>query len=270
MSSFLVLPAPLPSTALTLGQLITDPLSSKSESLKPSTAPPSKQTTYPKHKDTIIYDDNGRFTSTHSFSNSNQASSHANLLDLTAEQMTHTTLEQPNTFFNQLRRDTATRTFLRKMTQEQTPVYFVTSIHTVRNPVFKKGSTEDRPGSPHLRLPVRRVDSASDITSSTKDPQQQDEECVLAVELLKVKCRVGASNEPHDLSDIEYSWSYHAPEELEEEEDGEEQLSIGLGKPLEANELRALAGMPLMEDTTAVDEGWDERSEYSDDGIGGF
>lgn len=114
------------------------------------------------------------------------------------------------------------------------------------------------------------MDSASDITSSTKDPQQQDEECILAVELLKVKCRVGASNEPHDLSDIEYSWSYHAPEEVDED-DGEEQLSIGLGKPLEANELRALAGMPLMENTTDGDESWDERSEYSDDeGIGGF
>lgn len=270
MSSFLVLPAPLPSTAFTLGQLITDPLSSKPESLKPSRAPPSKQTTHPKHKDTIIYDDNGRFTSTHSLSSSSQtSSSHANLLDLTAEQMTHTTLEQPTTFFNQLRRDTATRTFLRKMTQQQTPVYFVTSIQALRNPIFKKGSTEDRPGSPHLRLPVRRVDSASDITSSTKDPQQQDEECVLAVELLKVKCRVGASNEPHDLSDIEYSWSYHAPEHVDEEDDGEEQLSIGLGKPLEANELRALAGMPLMNDTT-VEDRWDERSEYSDDGIGGF
>jgi hypothetical protein len=273
MSSFLVLPAPLPATALTLGQLITDPLSSKSKSLKPSRTPPSKQTTHSKHKDTIIYDDNGRFTSTHSLSNSNKThSSHANLLDLTAEQMAHTTLEQPTAFFNQLRRDTATRTFLRKMTQEQTPVYFVTGIQTVRNPIFKKGSTEDRPGSPHLRLPVRRVDSASDITSSTKDPQQQDKECILAVELLKVKCRVGASNEPHDLSDIEYSWSYHAPEEVDvdEEEDGEEQLSIGLGKPLEANELRALAGMPLMEDNT-VDEKWDKGSEYSDDdGIGGF
>lgn len=267
MSSFVVLPAPLPSTALTLGQLVTDPLSTKSESLKPSRAPPSKQTIHSKYKDTIVYDDNGRFTSTHSLSNSSETSSHANLLDLTAEQMTHTTLERPTAFFNQLRCDTATRTFLRKMTQEQTPVYFVTSIQTVRNPIFKKGSTEDRPGSPHLRLPVRRVDSASDITSSTKDPQQQNEECVLAVELLKVKCHVGASNEPHDLSDIEYSWSYHALEEVDEEED-EEQLSIGLGKPLETNELRALAGMPLMKDTTTVK---DEGSEYADDdGIGGF
>lgn len=274
MSPFLVLPAPLPSAALTLGQLITDPLSSKSESLKPSRAPPSKRTTQSKYQDVIVYDDNGRFTSTHSLSNptSQTLSSNANLLDLAAEQMIHTTLEEPTTFFNQLRRDTATRTFLRKMTQDQTPVYFVTSLQTVRNPIFKKGPTEDRPNSPHLRLPVRRVDSASDIASSTKDPQQEDEECVLAVELLKVKCRVGASNEPHDLSDIEYSWSYHGPEEVDDEDDDEEQLSIGLGKPLEANELRALAGMPLMEHNKNVGkEGWDERSEYSDDdGIGGF
>lgn len=94
----------------------------------------------------------------------------------------------------------------------------------------------------------------------------EHDEYILAVELLKIKCRVGASNEPHTISDIEYSWSYHG---LQDESEKEEQLSIGLGKPLEAKELKALAGMPLNED--AAGERWAESSEYSDeDGIGGF
>lgn len=276
MSSLVVLPAPLPSTSITLGQLITDPLANTSASLKPSRVPNFKQAaTQSKYQDTITHDDHGRFTSTGSLSNlTGQASdSPSNLLTLTAEQMSHTTLDRPTTIFNQLRRDSTTRAFLRKMTQQGTPVYFVTGLQTVRKPMFKRavvdqGSTasaEATSDSPHFRLPVRRVDSADDMASTTKDPQQ--EEVVLAVELLKLRCRVGATNEPHAISDVDYSWSYHG---LDDDDDDElEQLSIGLGKAVETAELRAMAGM-MVDDGTA-EESWGRSEDESDDGgIGGF
>jgi hypothetical protein len=281
MSSLLVLPAPLPSTALTVGQLITDPLANKSASLAPSRAPPSEQTTQSNYQATITYDDNGRFTSTNSPSNP-PSSSHPNLLNLTASKMTHTTLSSPTAFFNQLRRDTATRTFLRNMTQHQTPVYFVTSLQTVHAPVFRRAPgtqdcTEVAPDSPHFRLSVRRVDSASDMHASSTGQQNADgddanNECVLAVELRKVKCCVGASSEPHALEDVEFEWSYHGLEDVNDEDENEDddgQLAIGLGKPLEVDEFRTLAGMPVSRHEDIVAD--DEASEASDDeGIGGF
>lgn len=273
-SSLVVLPAPLPSTAITLGQLVTDPISNTSASLKPSRVPSSKQNTQSKYQDVIAFDENGRFTSTRSLSNltGEALDTSSNILNLSAEQMIHTTLDRPTTFFNQLRRDTTTRSFLRKMTQHGTPVYFVTGLQTVRKPIFERedagqGFTETAPDSPHFRLPVRRVDSASNMAAS-QDASPQYDEYVLAVEMYKVKCRIGASNEPHTISDIEYSWSYHGLQEEDEEEE-EEQLSIGLGKPLEARELKALAGMPLGEEESH--ERWGESSEEEeDDGIGGF
>ena len=85
---------------------------------------------------------------------------------------------------------------------------------------------------------------------------------ILAVQLLKIKCRIGAVYEPHSIADLDYQWSYHTLE------DNDMQLSIGLGKALEANELRALAGMATGD--VDADGSWSSTYSESDDGIGGF
>jgi hypothetical protein len=137
MSPLLVLPAPLPSTSITLGQLITDPVYADSASLRLS-QPPTHTTSnvQPKYQDTITHDEYGRFTSTCFISKlAGQAHySHENLLLLDAEEMSHTTIDRPASAFNELRRDSTTRTFLRKMAQDNTVLsqkfVRVSTVHT--------------------------------------------------------------------------------------------------------------------------------------------
>jgi hypothetical protein len=268
MSPLLVLPAPLPSTSITLGQLITDPVYADSASLRLS-QPPTRTTSnvQPKYQDTITHDEYGRFTSTCFISKlAGQAHySHENLLLLDAEEMSHTTIDRPASAFNELRRDSTTRTFLRKMAQDNRSIYFVTGLQTLKNPSFKPAVVEHgvltEATTPSARMPVRRVDSASYMTSS--DPNDTAiEDSVLAVQLLKVKCRVGASSEPHCVSDLDYQWSYHTLDE-----DGL-QFSIGLGKALQQDELMALAGMADVEGGS--EKSWSSTYSESEDGIGGF
>ncbi|CAO2652376.1 Nn.00g006590.m01.CDS01 [Neocucurbitaria sp. VM-36] len=271
MSPLLVLPAPLPSTSITLGQLVTDPLYAESASLKPSTTPAHKEShVQSKYEDTVAHDDYGRFTSTRFISKlcGQPHYSHENLLLLNAEQMSHTTIDKPALVFNNLRRDSTTRSFLRKMAYQNNPVYFVTGVQTLKNPSFKRAVVEHgliaEAKTPQFRLPVRRVDSASSLDNSNS--ATETDESILAVELLKVKCRVGPSSEPHSVADLDYSWSYHTLEG----DDEDLQLSIGLGKALQATELRALAGISNEEEGYSEEGSWSSSYSDSEDGIGGF
>lgn len=228
-----------------------------------------------RYHDTVAHDEHGRFTSTRFVSKltGQPHYSHENLLLLKAESMSHTTIDKPTTVFNILRLDSTTRSFLRKMACQNKPVYFVTGVQTLINPCFSRAIVQHgivaEATSPQFRLPVRRVDSASNlgadttITATFGSPKDVEPlESILAVELLKVKCRVGSSSEPHCVSDLDYSWSYHA---LDDEDDI--QLSIGLGKALETGELRALSGIASEE--LGSEASWGEYAS-SEDGIGGF
>lgn len=269
MSRLLVLPAPLPSTSITLGQLVTDPLYVDAASLKPSETPAQREFhIQSKYEDTVAHDEYGRFTSTRFVSrlSGEPHYSHENLLLCNAEKMSHTTVNKPKAVFNTLRSDGVTRSFLSRMAHVNKPVYFVTGVQTLKNPSFKRAVVEHGLIAEArisdfclpIRLPVRRVDSASSLDGAS----DECDESVLAVELLKVKCRIGSSNEPHSVEDLDYEWSYHA---LEEED---MQLSIGLGKPLQATELRALAGIANEEEYT--DDSCSSSCSGSEDGIGGF
>ncbi|KAF2624996.1 hypothetical protein BU25DRAFT_130278 [Macroventuria anomochaeta] len=91
--------------------------------------------------------------------------------------------------------------------------------------------------------------------------EEDAKESVFAVKLMKVACRAGAKDAPHTLEDIDYAWTYHTLEEPDM------QLSIGLGKALQAKELRALAGI-------VIDEDFGEQGHYDhyfdDEGLAGF
>lgn len=234
MSKLIVLPTPQPSSTIVLGQLITNPFDLSS---KPTIQYPNKHS---RHQNTIAEDG----------------------------KISYTCLTQPRATFNTFRRDAAAQAFFRQPGLQRQPLYYVTGIQTLNAPSSKRavvgeGSVTEAPAS-EFRLPmhVRRVDSASNL-DNTSSVHQDKEETVFAVELVKVKCRVGAANEPHDMEDIDYEWTYHSLD------DDDLQLSIGLGKVMEAAEFRTLAGMA--DDENLTDASWDSRSEDDgDDGLGGF
>lgn len=110
---------------------------------------------------------------------------------------------------------------------------------------------------------VRRVDSAFGLDDNN-ETKQSDDETVIAVKLMEVRCRVGPSSEPHGVEDIGYEWSYHALE------DSDLQLSIGLGDVLRADELLAITGAQEEEFEELRGRRGYEQYDDEDDGIGGF
>ena len=243
MSRLLSLPAPLPSESVTLGQLLTNPLNPSSSSLKLHKSPDSRQlSTQSKDED--------------------------------AHATTHVTIDEPSQVFDNLRHEPTTQAFLRKTSQQQKPIYFVTGLQTSKSPCHKRAAMPHGPiteaastPQPQLHLPFRRVDSASNMASTSSPTKSEPSETILAVQLLKVRCRVGAVNEPHCISDVDYIWSYHL---IDDDEADDLQLSIGLGKVVEEQEWRALAGISQKREERGADRDWSYDYEDSDDGLGGF
>lgn len=176
--------------------------------------------------------------------------------------MSYTSVKQPIRAFDALREDQSAQTYFRSMASRNRPLYYVTGIQKLKNPtlqraVAKEGSlTSVEPtAEPKLRLPMHmRRDSAMDINDASN-------EAVFGIQVRKVRCRVGSSEEPHPIDDIGYTWSYHKIDQ-----DGL-QLAIGLGDVLKATELRALAGIVDEDDfTDASFDGEDSDEE----GLAGF
>ncbi|KAJ8116885.1 hypothetical protein OPT61_g1792 [Boeremia exigua] len=258
MSATLILPTPLSSSSFALGQLLTNPLDSASDSFRPTVNPAcNKPITQSRYEDIISHDEEGHFIS--SLGKAAQPVDHT--VVLSADEMSLASLTDPSAAFDALRRDTETQRFLRKSAIQRQPLYFVTGIQKLKNASYrrtpaKQGSTAEATRH-QIRLPMLERRDSAELESEEEDAN----ESVLAVELVKVACRAGAKDEPHSLEDIDYVWTYHALNEPDM------QLSIGLGKSLQAKELRALAGIALDEDFEAQGH-YDHY--FRDEGLAGF
>lgn len=261
MAGPILLPAPLAANSVALGQLILDPLNPEYKCYNDS--PPTsldKPFIQPNYRNIVAHDDEGHLLTSLGH---HLHSPHQNILLVQADQMSYASLKQPAAAFDTLRRAASSQSFLRKMALHRRPLYYVTGIQKLKNPSFKRavvkeGNIAELPASPDtkLRLPLHtRRDSALELEEAATD-------AVFGVELRKVKCLVGLRSAPHDLDDIDYEWTYHM---LDGEDDV--QLAIGLGKALDAAELRALAGIVSFEDFT--DDSCDSDS-FDDEGLAGF
>lgn len=258
MSNILILPTPLSSSSFALGQLLTNPVNSTSESFKPKVKPAySKPTTQSRYEDIISHDEEGRFVS----SLGKAASPVDYTVALNADEMSITSLANPSVAFDLLRRDTETQKFLRKSALQHQPLYFVTGIQKLKNASYRRTPARENSiagaTGQQIRLPMLERRDSAELESDSEDAK----ESVFAIELMKVACRAGAKDEPHTLEDIDYVWTYHTLDEPGI------QLSIGLGKSLQAKELRALAGIVINEDSEV--QGYYDHY-FDDEGLAGF
>jgi hypothetical protein len=69
---------------------------------------------------------------------------------------------------------------------------------------------------------------------------------------------VGRPCEPHSVDDVEFEWSYHVLDE-------DVQLSIGLGRALQADDVRTVS---LDDGEEESEESWEDSGD--EDGLGGF
>jgi hypothetical protein len=208
-----------------------------------------------RYQNVVAHDENGRFlrsTSVHTYSALDE------LVQLTADESTHTALAHPKASFDALRTDTAAQAFLRKSTSLRQPLYYVTGIQTLKNPSFKRLcdiiKVNDIPSQ------IKRVDSAMHLEMIYEEVKPSTNESIFAVELLKVRCRVGLASDPHSIDDVDFLWTYHSLGD-------DTQLSIGLGAALNGAELRALAG--IESDEVSSNLSWDSEYSDEDEGFGG-
>lgn len=259
MSQLIVLPTPLASDLIRLGQLITDPVNALSSSLTPSAPPAHNDAKVERNYEvTIAYDDYGRFLRTAS------DKSHLvqdRLLLLTAEASSISFLTNPQCALDSLRRDPTVHNFIRKANIGRQNLYYVAGVQKLKSPSFQRLDVAEAATKP-IRLPTHVRRYGASTFGRADSTQQDDNEYIFAIELLKIRSHIGDASEPHSIDDIGYHWSYHLLE------DGS-QLSFGVGGALESNGLRETAGIVADEDYT--DDSWDSyNSEDDDDGIGGF
>jgi hypothetical protein len=262
MSTFITLPVPLAGSSMVPGQLISDPFNGAAiVSCLPSPSKHQPDTRSTIHSG-IVHDTQIKY-------NSKQSERKDSVVG-TAEETVEVTLTRPRTFFNSSQQDKDTVAFL----QQHTTLYFVTGIQKralLDERVVAEASEEN------LRLPthVRRPDSASVPSpnhTNSLDTKSGAEGSIVAVELRKIRCRVGDKAAPHEAGDLDYDWNYFAL-------GNELQLSIGLGDVLKATvsggdegnaECGEDKGMAL--DKGLSDDNWDYALSEDDDdsGLGGF
>lgn len=206
----------------------------------------------PRYRDLVSLDRHGRLLA--SLSGKKLDPAREDLLLVQADEMELKALQHPNKAFDAICQDPETQAWIREMAVRKQPLYFIVGVQELKNATFKRAvikegplgtSVTEAPVDAKIRIPIHvRRDSSMDITDSTTTG-------IYGVEVRKVQCRVGRSDEPHLLEDIEYSWNYHRIHE-------ELQLSIGLGKALTIEELR------LFSDTMSDEEEGSEGNYDSD------
>lgn len=261
MSSPVLLPVPVASHSVFLGQLLSDPLNPEYNSFaSPTEHSLSEPLIHTDYKHFVAHDDRGRLVA--SLAGHEHHLPRENIALVEAKQMSYTSIRSPEAAFDSLRRSALSRSFLCNMARQKQTLYYVTGVQMLKSPTLKKavvreGAIAEVPVSPDakLELPMHvRRDSASDV-------QETKDDAVFAVVMRKVRCHLGTPEEPHSIEDIGYDWTY-------DKLDGQDnlQLAIGLGKVLDAAELRALAGI-LSKDSSDISSNSDSSD---DEGVAGF
>ncbi|KAH3943900.1 hypothetical protein HBI56_044740 [Parastagonospora nodorum] len=235
MSTFIELPTPLPSDSIGPGYIVTVPFNDIAPSF--SLRPQHQPEVHIKEQSIITQNAHDGLGTTKFISQRKDS------VTLNDEDSTQISLIHPQASFNDLRNDPKTHASLRTAAVQHPSLFYVTSVRVV---------------SPLTEASAGAIRPPTHVTSSTPTSGK-----VVGVELSKVKCRVGAADEPHALDDLEYDWSYHALE------DGV-QLSIGLGKAVTEDEIRGCDGGEKEDEVDWMDEGWDYDEDDDESGLGGF
>ncbi|OCL11651.1 hypothetical protein AOQ84DRAFT_182453 [Glonium stellatum] len=242
-SSFVLLPEPVPSSALVLGQLLPNPLAPLSASfVSPSTLQAdhlSESLVQSQYRDIISVDHESRLAA--SLNGLELGTTPENVLHVQADEMEYKSLKQPNITFDSICQDPAAQQWIQEMALRNQPLYFIVGLRELKNASFKNApvndgplrtSATDAPASFTLPIHTRR-DSSMEIVNSAASG-------VFGLEVRKVQCRIGRPDEPHSIEDINFTWNYLKANPASREEDL--QLSVGLDRALKPAELRRLAG----------------------------
>jgi hypothetical protein len=243
-----LLPKPLPADALVVGQLLTDPLHPERDSFYPDAAHSAVDDLNDFHiqlryKDLYSVDTEGRFMTTYGAKfDLGKIYRQPNLLTVKAEQMIQRTSQSPSRAFKAVCNDPEARTWMAEQIKAGKPLYIVLGLTELKNATFKRAKLHDAGASNRINeTPIEkdakvpkplRGRAEANMGGIGTEPSISG---VFGMEVRRVKARLTTPAEPHKLEDLEYRWYYY-----EVPGANKEQLMVGLGEPLKANDLRLM------------------------------
>lgn len=242
-----LLPKPLPSDQLFLGQFLSQPLHPEIDSFASASTSEIDELSdffiHARYKDLFSLDAEGRFAQSYGARfDLGRVWRQRSLLSVTAEQVISRTLESAREAFELVCNDPETREWLFERAQNgaQT-LYFVVGIKELKNAKFKRAKLGD--GGLSGKLLETALENDARVPRSVKSKvataaNSTAETClsgVFGLDIRKVKARINHPQEPHALDDLGYMWTYYP---VPGDSGSPKQLMIGLGDAVPAEELR--------------------------------
>lgn len=250
-----LLPKPLPSNDVVVGQLLTHPLHPERDGFYSQQAHETVDELNDYHiqlryKDVFSVDNEGRFMSSYgSKFELGRIYRQPNLLTVTAEQMIQRTSQHPREAFHAVCNDPEAQQWLYNLAKKQQDFYIVVGVTELHRAVFKRAKLRDAGASRNLkeapieqdaRVPRALSPRVSTLGGLGTDPSISG---VFGMDVRRCTARISVPAEPHRLEDISYHWLYYDVAGSA----NKEQLMVGLGEPLKADELRLM--LDLSEET---------------------
>ncbi|PSN74754.1 hypothetical protein BS50DRAFT_23357 [Corynespora cassiicola Philippines] len=240
-----LLPKPLSSNDVVVGQLLTHPLHPERDGFYSQQAHEEVDDLNDFHiqlryKDLFSVDTEGRFMTNYGAKfELGRIYRQPNLLTVVAEQMIQRTSQHPAKAFKLVCNDPEAREWIHSLAKQGKDFYVVVGITELKNAVFKRAKLQDAGISSRLNeLPIEKG-------AKVPKPLRRDSSLglgqaalsgVFGMDVRRCIARITTPAEPHSLSDLGYRWYYYdVPGST-----NKEQLMIGLGEPLKANELRLM------------------------------
>jgi hypothetical protein len=254
-----LLPKPLPADEVTVGQLLVHPLHPERDGFYSQQAHQTIDDLNDYHiqlryKDLFSVDQEGRFMANYGAKfDLGRVYRQPNLLSVTAEQMIQRTSQNPVSAFKAVVEDPEAREWIQRISADGKEFYIVVGVTELKNAVFKRARLQDAGASNRIKeLPlekgakVPRAVRRNSIIGLEGDRQVSG---VFGMDVRRVTARITRPEEPHRLSDIGYRWSYFDIPGSK----NKEQLMVGLGDALKANELRLMLDLTEEDVQTNLD-----------------
>jgi hypothetical protein len=240
-----LLPRPLSSNDVVVGQLLTRPLHPEKDGFYSEAAHEAVDDLNDYHiqlryKDLFSVDQEGRFMTNYGAKfDLGRIYRQPNLISVTAEQMIQRTSQRPSATFEAVTNDPEARQWIYNLAKEGKEMYIVVGVTELKNATFKRAKLQDAGASKRLNeLPIEsgaKVPRAVRRDSTLGIGSENQISGVFGMDVRRVVARITTPAEPHSLSDIGYRWWYY-----DVPDSNKEQLMVGLGKSLKANELRLM------------------------------
>ncbi|KAF2646825.1 hypothetical protein P280DRAFT_464984 [Massarina eburnea CBS 473.64] len=246
-----LLPKPLSANDVVVGQLLSHPLHPERDCFYSDLAHEEIDDLNDTHiqtryRDLFSVDAEGRFTRNYGAKfDLGKVYRQPNLLRVAAEQIIQRVSQHPVQVFHAVCNDPEAQGWIHELAKEGKPFYLVVGLTELHKARFTRAKLQDAGASSRLaetpieknaRVPRAVARRSSILGGIGSEPYVSG---VFGMDVRRCKARITTPQEPHNLDDIDYRWVYHnIPGSATKE-----QLMIGMGGALKADELRLMLDM---------------------------